>query len=512
VFPAFIIQDVTQLGPPYAGGGTYFMGDSTHSMIANLSRVSGRHSMKFGVDARLNFVNYFQPGNTSGGFEFRRDMTQGPDPRTPSATGGIGYASFLLGTGTTGRFPHPVRPANANRYVAFYAQDDFKVSSRFTLNAGLRWDFEGSVTERFNRISAIDPGVRNPMSDKVGQNLSGGYLFAGGSLGRRGIRSVSPRQVNPRLGFAWQLNNATVIRTGYGIFYGLPSYAANSAYTGGAFSSLTPWLATIDGITPHHLLRNPFPDGFTFPRGATDGLASQFGLDLAGGWPDALQPTYNQQWNFTIQRSLASNWVWEIAYAGNKGSLLSLTTQMNQLRPEHLAQGDQLLQQVPNPFFGLVGGGVLAQRTVQRGQLLRPFPHYGSVAATNAAVANSIYHALQTRIERRFSSGFSLLASYTFSKTITDVADGLWNQPAGDVRDWHCRSCDRAVSSYDQPHRFVTNVTYELPFGKGKRFGTGLRGIPELVAGRRVSTTLRHPAWEFTDVPLCLLGWCRPAC
>ncbi len=325
VFPAFIIQDQTQLGPPYAGGGTYFMGDSTHSMIANLSRFSGRHSFKFGVDGRLNFVNYFQPGNTSGGFEFRRDMTQGPDPRTPSAAAGIGHASFLLGTGATGRLPHPVRPANANRYFAFYAQDDFKVSSRLTINAGFRWDFEGSVTERFDRISAINPTVRNPVSDRAGRELLGGYLFAGGSLGRRGIRSLSPRQMNPRLGFAFNASSKTVVRAGYGIFYGLPSYAANSAYTGGAFSSLTPWLATIDGITPHHLLRNPFPDGFVFPRGAADGLASQFGLDLAGGWPDALQPTYNQQWNFTIQRSLAANWIWEIAYAGNKGSLLSLT-------------------------------------------------------------------------------------------------------------------------------------------------------------------------------------------
>ncbi len=90
---------------------------------------------------------------------------------------------------------------------------------------------------------------------------------------------------------------------------------------------------------------------------------------------------------------------------------------------------------------------------------------------------------MQTRLEKRFSAGFSLLAAYTFSKTITDVADGLWNQPAGDVRNWHCRACDRAVSSYDQPHRFVTNVTYELPLGKGKTFGSGWGGAPQLLLG-----------------------------
>jgi hypothetical protein len=98
-------------------------------------------------------------------------------------------------------------------------------------------------------------------------------------------------------------------------------------------------------------------------------------------------------------------------------------------------------------------------------------------------VANSIYHALQTRLEKRFSSGLSMLAAYTFSKTITDVADGFWNQPAGDVRNLSCRSCDRAVYSYDQPHRFVTNLTYELPFGRGKAIGSGWNGLPELLAG-----------------------------
>jgi hypothetical protein len=108
------------------------------------------------------------------------------------------------------------------------------------LNFGFRWDFEAGVTERYNHISAIDPLVRNPLSDKVGSNLRGGYLFAGQSRGSRSIRGTSFRQVNPRIGLAYQLNERTVIRSGYGIFYGLPSYAGNSAYTSGAFSSQTP--------------------------------------------------------------------------------------------------------------------------------------------------------------------------------------------------------------------------------------------------------------------------------
>ena len=184
VFPTITIQDYTQLGPN--GGDVYLMGDFMHSLASTLSRVSGRHSIKAGLDARFNFVNYGQLGTPSGGFNFDRTMTQGPDPRTPTGNGGNGYASFLLGAGTSGSITHQVRPATANRYYGFYAQDDFKVNRKLTLNAGFRWDFEGGVRERYNYLAAIDPLIKNPLSDKVGQDLHGGYLFAGGSLGTAG--------------------------------------------------------------------------------------------------------------------------------------------------------------------------------------------------------------------------------------------------------------------------------------------------------------------------------------
>jgi len=179
-------------------------------------------------------------------------MTQGPDPRTPTAVGGVGYASFLLGAGSSGSISHQIRPANANRYFAFYLQDDFKVARKLTLNAGLRWDFESGTTERHDQLSAIDPLVRNPISDKAGFDVKGGIIFAPTTLGRRTIRNTDPRQINPRLGLVYELNPKTVIRAGYGIFFGLPSYAANSNYTGGAFNSSTPWLTSLDGIGSHH--------------------------------------------------------------------------------------------------------------------------------------------------------------------------------------------------------------------------------------------------------------------
>jgi hypothetical protein len=468
VFPTITTQDMTQLGPN--SGDIYFMGDTTHSAIATLSRVSGRHSFKYGFDYRKNFVNYGQLGTPSGNFAFSRTMTQGPDPRV-AGNSGVGFASFLLGTGSAS-VTHQIRPANANSYKAFYVQDDFKINSKLTVNLGFRWDFEGGNTERYDRMTAIDPFAKNPIADQVKMDLKGVALFAGDTLGRRSIRDTYYKQWNPRFGLAYQWNAKTVIRTGYGIFFGLPSYAANSGYTGGAFSGSTNSLSTEpDGVTPKDTWSNPFPNGWTFPLGRKAGPNALLGKSLGGAWPDVLLPMYNQQWNFTIQRSLGKDKVWEIAYAGNKGTHLSAGYQFNQMLPALLSLGNALNATVTNPFFGIIDPGVaLGQPTVQYGNLLRPYPQYSGVSASNAAFANSNYHALQTRFEKRFSHGLSMLAAYTWSKTITDGADGLWNAADGG-RNNYCRSCERAVSSYDQPHRFVLNTTSELPFGRGKAIG-----------------------------------------
>ncbi|MBM3786565.1 MAG: hypothetical protein FJW30_19580 [Acidobacteria bacterium] len=472
LFPMFNVQDVTQLGP---GGGAYWrMRNYSHSFIANVAKVSGRHSLKVGMDARLNFVNFLQLGTASGQFNFTRAETQGPDPRTPSAIGGIGYAGFLLGVGNGGNLNKTIMGANANRYAAFYINDDFKVSSKLTLNLGFRWDFETGVTERYNRVGGIDPVVRNPVSDAVKLELTGGYVYPGKGIDGRGIRSVYPKQINPRFGLAYQLDSNTVIRGGYGIFFGVPSYTANPRFVPGGFSANTPWIAqAADGVTPLNLLGNPFPTGYVLPEGNIRGLQTQLGTALSGPWPDALIPSYNQQWNFTIQRLLPKEMLVEVAYAGNKGTHLPISANLNQLPSSLLSRGNDLLTQVPNPFLGVINVGVLSLPTVQRGLLLRPNAQFTSVTAVAAGWGNSNYHSLQSRFEKRFSGGFGFMTSFTWSKTITDGVDGAWS-PNGVIRDNNCRTCDRAISSFDQPLRLVFSTNYELPFGRGKALGTGL--------------------------------------
>ena len=160
---------------------------------------------------------------------------------------------------------------------------------------------------------------------------------------------------------------------------------------------------------------------------------------------------------------------------------------MNQLAPGYSSLGNQLLTLVPNPFYGLITSGPLSQPQVQYGQLLRPFPEWQTVAADGTAIGNSEYNALQVNFTKRYTNGISVIAGYTWSKIMSDVADGLWNDSAhngsGSYRSWYCVRCEHSPSSYDVPHRFTLSAVAELPFGKGKMFGSSWNGFVDTLLG-----------------------------
>jgi len=159
---------------------------------------------------------------------------------------------------------------------------------------------------------------------------------------------------------------------------------------------------------------------------------------------------------------------------------------MNQLYPSLLSPANDLLTLVPNPFYGIVTSGTLAQATVQRGQLSRPWPLWQTVQSRNAGWGNSNYHALQARFERRFARGASVGAAFTWSKLISDSSDGRWNDATGafgGFRNAYCRSCERSISSYDVPRRLVLNFTYELPLGRGKAVGSQWNAVLDAILG-----------------------------
>ena len=212
------------------------------------------------------------------------------------------------------------------------------------------------------------------------------------------------------------------------------------------------------------------------------GTAEQ--LDLNSAYPGSLKTLYNQQWNFSIQRSLAANTMLQVAYVGNKGTHLAWGSgNMNMLLPSQVAsQGNQLLAQVKNPFFGIVQTGALAQPQIQYSQLLRPFPLWGNVVQNGMAIGNSEYQALQVSFNKRYSNGVSVIAGYTWSKLLTDVSDGTWSNP-GSVRSFYCVRCEHSNSAYDVPQRFTLSAVGELPVGKGKLIGKNWNRALDTVLG-----------------------------
>ena len=458
-------------------------GDLTHSVQANVTKVTSRHNIKVGADYRVMLLNEFEPVISQGQFFFDGRFTSSDPLRIP-ANSGHSIASFLLGHPNSGNVDIQP-PISVNyRYFGGYVQDDFKVNQKLTFNLGVRYEVETGRGERYNRLSFFDSNAANPLGARVGiSDLRGGLRFVG--VDGNGIRQKQTNQNNwgPRFGFAYQLNARTVIRGGYGLFF-LPNTGdgAGPANANEGFTAVTQFVGSLDGgITPADRLSNPFPRGVLRGPGSSRGLLTQLGQNLTTvrfGDPSA----YSQAYNFNIQRELPGNFLFDIAYAANKGTSLPVSQENNQLADQHLALGSQLQAQVPNPFRDFVSVGTLSQPTVARGQLLRPFPQFTGVTQRDVRTGFSIYHSIQMKLEHRFSNGFSFLGAFTAAKQIgsplahTVVSDqGFQNN--------NQRQLDRSLSGFDVARRIVFSGTWELPFGKGHALLGSAQGPLQVVAG-----------------------------
>lgn len=477
-FPEFTVEEMTM--PGLLHHWNFRSANQSHTFVGTLSKVLSSHNIKVGTETRINLINHSQ-APWSMNFTFNRGMSAGPDPRVVSNTSGFGYASFLMGAGASGSEVHGVRPALESKSFGIYMQDDWKVTRRLTVNLGLRWDFETGVTERYDRFAVFDPQVTSPLGQRTGRSLQGGWLFPGKGLDGRSLKSIEWGKIAPRIGLAYQIRQGTVMRLGAGIFYTTAPYGANN-YGTAPFRASTPWVPTVDGVTPTDLLRNPFPNGVLQPEGSANGLLAALGLGVGTPVPSTMTTPYNSQWNFSIAQDLGNSSVLEVAYAGNKGTHLPIGWQIDQLADSLIRPDAGLLDVVPNPFFGIIKVGAMSTPTVQRGQLLTPFPHVPGVSLAGASWGNSNYHALQAKYEKRFSAGSSVVVAYTYSKLIADTGDNAWASSA--ARNFNCRACDRSISPYDTRHRLVTSFTYELPFGRGKHFGSSWGGLVNAILGQ----------------------------
>jgi len=507
MFPAFGVTNYASLG----GNDHRYNAFMSYPLLVSLTKTGSRHTLKTGADIRMIRVNVWE-ARAAGTFNFSTAMTQGPNPTTASSTAGHAVASLLLGAGTQNNalIQNWKNVASQNFYVAPYIQDDWRISERLTLNLGLRYDYETPRTERYDRMNYFDPDAPSPLAAQVPQfpNLQGGLVFVGVDGNGRWQYEADRNNFAPRVGGAFQIDDKTVLRAGYAHLYG-PSYQqANGTVGPFGFRTENLWVSSLDGITPFRLLRDPYPDGFRPSPGSSEGLLTAVGSTLQAPLRDRSPTPWNRQWNVTLQRELPWRTAVEVAYVGSEGHNLSTNTEsglnLNQLDPSQMALGSALNQLVPNPFFGIVNSGVLVSPQVSRAQLLRPYPQFTDIIPLTATGSSSIYHALQLSVQRRMSAGLMLAGSYAWSKAIEE---GESHQDSYDI------GASRSVASYDIPHRLVLSALYEVPFGRGRRFGAStplaldavlggwqINGIVTIQSGTPLTISANNTAGLFNPV------------
>jgi hypothetical protein len=524
--PAIAINDYFSAGYTSIGQdpyGNYKQGQDTGQLTELLTKIHGTHDLKFGFEGRLHQQNYIQTNAPLGLFSFNSLGSSQCPISDVTQCGGDSLASFMMGQISTGNpygstYEVQFQPATQNFQFAWFAQDNWKITPKLTLNLGLRYDVSLPRTERHNRMNYFDPNVTSPLnggtisySDPItGQNVTrpllGGEVF--NSASQRTNWVTDWKDFQPRIGFSYLLNTKTVVRGGYGIYYDQTRSGANGllSYGSQGFNQYSNLVTTYqnDGATPYLHLSDPFPNGLTLPTGSSLGLLNDVGYGAIGPVRTGFyaRTPYEQSWSLGFERQLTSNMVFTANYIGKKGTRLyyqglnTLDILGPQVESYTPAQMNNLVSYVANPFASILtdpyyANSGLTSPTVQGFQLVLPFPQFTTVTTDEPPVANSIYHALQVTLEKHYSNGLQVSANYTFSKSIDDssIYDGNVSWLAGSTsnifgpQDPNKPWLDRSLSVFDIPHVFKLNYTYDLPFGRGRTFLSAMPRPLELILG-----------------------------
>jgi len=510
------------------------------SYSTSLSWVKHSHTIKVGFEQRQFFNNFYQPNYPTGYFDFPQSITAST-PANSDTTQGNSFASLLLGYGAgDGASFINVLPSVADKSweTAFYVQDDWKVSSKLTLNFGLRYEWSSPYTERFNRQqysdftgdTGITVNLPTPLdpSVTVPTDLKGTTLFVNqGGLGRS--VPTDRNNVAPRFGFAWSLDQRTVIRGGAGVYYGL-SVATNFQYPGTAYSTTDPILFSTDNYqTQFATLQNPFPLGVSQPQGSTYGALALWGYDNSNNL--GTQTARNAdvyQWNLGVQHLFPWELTIGIDYSANRSThlpwggynstrnrnfissqtLSEISAQQHALDPtcdEDSCVSNYLNSPVANPFQPLfVGPNAIFNEpasaytldTVPLGNLLRPYPQFnGTFQGLPNFGANSWYNSMQIRFQKRANHYISFEGNYTWSKATDDSSIGF-NAFVGNLNLGNPQQLDQlkkewALSANDAPQRLVLATIVDLPIGRGRWIGRDMnRALDAVIGGWSVSTIL----------------------
>jgi hypothetical protein len=453
----------------------------TNSFQGSMSKALGRHNLKVGAELRVLRGNSQQPGYNAGNFTFDPTFT-GANPLLIQASSGNSLASFLMGTPQSGFIQVNSQPARQEKLFSIYVQNDIRVTPKLKVNLGLRWDYLGPLTDRFNELArGFDTTVASPLQ-APGLSLRGGLLFTGVNGHPRGIFDASHTNFGPRAGAAYQWNSHTVLRGGYALVYAQEWYDPGNAP---GFSQQTNMVTSIQTGVPANTLTNPFPGGVLVPVGASLGLATALGQSFSFADPAGGAPPYVHQFSFEIQRELPKDFLFTAAYVGSRTRRLAVSHQINALPLSALALGaSALTANVANPMAGLIPGTSLNGATVQQQQLLVPFPQYliNGITELFTPIGKSSYNAAQFLLYKRLSWGLNLSVAYTIQKQMdrTSFANPQDTQ------------LEKVIVAWDVPRNLGINGVYELPFGKGKPFGASAPGpLRWLIGGWEVSAIAR---------------------
>jgi hypothetical protein len=493
VFPRFAPDEYQDIGTE--GWLVMDRQEGTHQISGSVTKTWAAHTIKGGAETRRFFLDYLQPGYPSGSFGFNRQVTR-RDLTAGSTTQGNAIASMLLGWGSGSDFHIDPKAFSRSAYWAGYVHDDWKVTRSLTVNLGLRYEFDIPRWETQNRYSYWDLNAKAPIQ-VPGMDLRGVYKFVDDET--RSPFDGDYNNFSPRVGIAWALNSKTAIRSGAALLYSL-SRATVFGHTGAAFNVNSQVTWTKDSnATRYATLANPYPDGMLLPPGRSQGDATFLGLGAGNIARDNRNPEY-YNWNFSIQRELPWQSVLELNYTGNRGvHLPGLNNSLTYLNPMYWSMGRTELQRaVPNPFYGLITDPKatnLNGRTIQQYRLLRPFTQFDGASTDETNGADSFYHGLQAKWEKRFSSGVALLTHYTWSKMIDtgSVTSGnlTWLGGTTSMQNPLDFSMERSLSAHDVPHRFIATGTWALPIGHGRPLLAGTsRWLDAIIGGWEVSGIL----------------------
>ncbi len=512
----------------------------TMSARADLTLIRGTHSLRSGMDVRMQQRTGGGGGSPSGSFGFDNTYTRrNDDSFTPAGALGHSWAAFLMGIPTSMSVTRPDTYALSNPYYAWYFQDNWRITRKLTLNLGLRMEFEQGGKERFDRaLAGFDPSVklpisdgaesayrRNPIAELSAITVRGGSLYAGKQGASRKFTKDELMWL-PRLSASYQLGGRTVLRGGYGIYYdtiNVMNRDVNQLGYGASTGTILTtdfgmrWLVgnPAQGVSP---LTDPFPlraDGtrFNVPYESALGYMAVAGTSYTF-WDYDTRRARQQRWRIGVQRQIGASMVVEGAYSGSFSDRVYVDKNLNPLPERFWATGmvrndavaNNMNANVASPFrlsnFAELSASnallyqelgkrsLFTSSTIRKNMLLRPYPHLSGLIRTNAPFGEARTHDLQLSLERRFSKGFNLNVAYTRLKS--RAKDSYWNEFDPEPY-W-------AESNNGRPHRFTATSVFELPFGKGRALAR--EGVWSVLAGGfQISAT-----YEWQPGPLITFG------